>query len=290
MRVATYNVNSLPARLPRLVALLDEHRPDVVLVQETKCAPEAFPHRELAEVGYLAADHSGGRWAGVAVLGRAALGVDDVSIGLPGEPDPDQARWVEATVGGVRFVSTYVPNGQRVGTPTFVAKLQFLDAMADRARRLAADGPTVMGGDLNVCPTDLDVWDPVQLHGGTHATDDERSRLTAIVDTGFVDTFRHHRPDEPGYTWWDYRAGHFHKGYGLRIDLVLATERLARGITAATVDREYRKPTKVRESKPSDHAPLLVDLDAELTPGPSATDDPVAAVADRAGAEQLGLL
>lgn len=290
MRVVTYNVNSLTARLPRVLALLEAHRPDVVLLQETKCAPEQFPHAELADAGYLAADHSGGRWAGVAVLGRAALGVDDVVVGLPGEPDVDQARWVEATVGGIRAVSTYVPNGQRVGAPQFRAKLVFLEAMAERAAALADAGPALIGGDVNVCPADLDAWDPDQLHGGTHATDDERSRLAAVVDAGYVDAFRDVHADEPGYTWWDYRAGHFHKGFGLRIDLVLASRGLP--VTAARVDREFRKPSRVPDSKPSDHAPLLVDVDHRPNPGASATEDPAAAVADRvpAGGEQLGLL
>jgi exodeoxyribonuclease III len=259
MRVATYNVNSLGARLPRLLALLEAHDPDVVLLQETKAAPEQVPHAALGAAGYVVADHSAGRWAGVAVLARASLGVADVVRGLPGEPDPAEARWVEATVGGVRIASVYVPNGQRVGAPQFAAKLVFLEAMAERAAALAATGPTLIGGDVNVCPTDLDVWDPAQLHGGTHATPEERGRLAAVVDRGYVDAFRAVQPHEPGFTWWDYRAGHFHKGYGLRIDLLLATRDLS--VRTATVDRGFRKPSRVPESKPSDHAPLVVDLD-----------------------------
>lgn len=288
MRVVTYNVNSLSARLSRVIAMLGIHRPDVALLQETKTSAAAFPHRELAEAGYLAADHSGGRWAGVAVLGRADLGVEALSTGLPGEVDPDQARWVEARVGDITAVSAYVPNGQRVGTEPFAAKLAFLEAMADRTAALAEIGPTVIGGDVNVCPSDLDVWDPTALHGGTHATPEERSRLAAVVETGFVDAFRALHPDEPGYTWWDYRAGHFHKGFGLRIDLLLAST----GLTplAAVVDRDLRKPSTVPDSKPSDHTVLVVDLDHDLQPGPGATDDPVGAVAGRGGTEQLGLL
>jgi exodeoxyribonuclease III len=291
MRIATYNVNSLGPRLPRLLALLDEFDPDVVLLQETKSTPAAFPHAELAAAGYLAADHSAGQWAGVAVLGRASLGVDDVVRGLAGEPDPAQARWVEATVGGVRAVSVYVPNGQRVGAPQFAAKLVFLEAMAARAAELVAAGPSVIGGDVNVCPADLDACDPAQLHGGTHATPEERDRLAAVLATGYVDAWRSLEPEAPGFTWWDYRAGHFHKGFGLRIDLVMVGGGPA--ATAAQVPREFRKPTRVPESKPSDHAPLLVDLDVVPVPGPSATDDPAAAVdaaAAAAGGEQLGLL
>lgn len=291
MRVVTYNVNSIGPRLPRLRTLLAEHRPDVVLLQETKSAPEAFPRRELAEDGYLVGDHSGGRWAGVAILARSHLGVDDVTTGLPGEPDPDQARWVEADVGGIRFVSVYVPNGQQVGSRPFTEKLAFLEVMAARAAELVERGPVVIGGDMNVCRTDLDVWDAEALHGGTHATDEERSRFEDIIDAGYTDVFRSLNPEDPGFSWWDYRAGHFHKGYGLRIDLLLAAGEPAERARAAWIERDYRKPTKVRESKPSDHAPLLVDFDLTPTPGPSATDDALATLpAEPTEPAQLDLL
>lgn len=259
MRFVTYNVNSLKARLPRLQALIDEHDPDVLCLQETKAAPEAFPHLELRALGYESADHSGGRWAGVAVLAKAELGMSDVTVGLEGEPDPEEARWVEATVGGVRVVSVYVPNGRAVGTETFEAKLRFLEAMADRAAELA-DRPTFIAGDMNVCPTDRDVWNPAHVHGSTHITPAERSRLQGVLERGFVDVFRSLEPEEPGFTWWDYRAGHFHKGFGLRIDLALLSTKLAGGLSGARVDREFRKPTRVPESKPSDHAPLIVEV------------------------------
>ncbi len=257
MLVLTYNVNSITARLPRLLALLERHRPDAALLQETKVAPNTFPHLPLMAAGYTAADHSGGRWAGVAVLAREGHPVEDVTLGLPGEPDPSQARWVEATVAGIRLASAYVPNGRSLDSPEFAAKLTFLDAMARRAAALSGDD-AVIAGDLNVCPTDLDVWDVTQVHGATHITHDERSRLQAVLDTGFVDTFRTRHPEEPGFTWWDYRAGHFPKGYGLRIDLAMASEALAARLDDAWVDRDYRKPSTVPESKPSDHAPLLV--------------------------------
>lgn len=259
MRFVTYNVNSMSTRLSRVIALLDEHKPDVAFLQETKCAPDAFPHDALQEAGYVAADHSGGRWAGVAVLARAEHGIGDVARGLPGEPDADEARWVEATVGDVRVVSTYVPNGRSLDSPAFTAKLAFLDALRDRAAELA--GPAVIAGDFNVCPTDLDVWNLAKVHGATHVTSDERARLQAALDTGYVDAFRHLHPDQTGFTWWDYRAGHFHKGYGLRIDLMLVSTDLADGLVAGQVDRAYRKPTKVPGTKPSDHAPLLIDID-----------------------------
>lgn len=260
MRLVTYNVNSLGTRLQRLHVLLDEHKPDVVCLQETKCSPDGFPHRQLQEAGYVAADYSVGRWGGVAVLARADHGVSDVTRGLPGEPATAEARWVEATVDGLRVVSTYVPNGRAVGSPAFVAKLAFLEAMRGRAAELAA-GPAVIAGDMNVCPTDLDVWDVAEVHGATHITADERSRLQAVRETGFVDAFRHLHPDDTGFTWRDYRAGHFHKGYGLRIDHVLVSTSLVSRLRAGRVDRAYRKPKKVPGTKPSDHAPLLIDLD-----------------------------
>lgn len=259
MRLITYNVNSISTRLERVIALLDEHKPDVVCLQETKCAPDAFPHLAFEQAGYVAVDHSAGRWAGVAVAARSDLGVADRTVGLPGEAAPDEARWVEATVGGVRVVSTYVPNGQALDSPAFAQKLTFLEAMRDRAEQLAG-APAVIAGDLNVCPADLDVWDVTAVHGATHITDDERRRLRAVLDTGYVDAFRHLHPDEPGFTWWDYRAGHFHKGYGLRIDLALVSSHLAPHLVGSEVRRAYRKPTKVPGTKPSDHAPLVVDL------------------------------
>lgn len=259
VRLVSYNVNSIGARLPRLLALIERLQPDVLCLQETKCEPKKFPHLPLAGAGYVAADHSGGRWAGVAVLARKDLGIEDVRLGLPGEAAPEEARWVEATVDGIRLVSTYVPNGQALDTEPFAQKLAFLEAMAKRSKTLAA-GPAIIAGDMNVCPSDLDVWNPAAVHGATHITEDERGRLKAVLETGFVDTFRRLHPEEPGFTWWDYRAGHFHKGYGLRIDLVLASGPLAENLEAAEVNRAFRKPTTVPESKPSDHAPLVVDF------------------------------
>lgn len=241
------------------MAFLDEHTPDVLLIQETKLAAPAFPHLPLQAAGYVAIDHSGGRWEGVAILAREERSVADVVTGLPGEPDPLQARWVEATIDDIRFASVYVPNGRALGTAPFEEKLRFLERMAERSAALGERA--VLGGDMNVCPTDLDVWSPAQVHGGTHVTADERSRLQAVFDAGFVDAFRHLHPDDPGFSWWDYRAGHFHKGFGLRIDLLVVSDSLARGLTSARVERDYRKPTKVPGTKPSDHAPVIVDFE-----------------------------
>ncbi|NNF63318.1 MAG: exodeoxyribonuclease III [Acidimicrobiia bacterium] len=263
MRVITYNVNSLRARLPRLMVLLEEHRPDVVCLQETKSTTEQFPHDALEAAGYAAVDHSGGRWEGVAVLARQELPVTGTVLGLEGEAQPDQARWIEAIVSGVRVVSVYVPNGQAIGSAAFLDKLAFLDAMSDRAAALAHE-PVIICGDMNVCPSDLDVWSVPDIHGGTHITPEERERLAKVVDRGYVDAYRSMYPDEPGFTWWDYRAGHFHKGFGLRIDHALLSPGFSTEVERVWVDRSFRKPSKVREAKPSDHAPLVIDLTYEL--------------------------
>ena len=256
MKVVTWNVNSLRARLPRVLEFLERHQPDVACLQETKVERDAFPHDELRAAGYDAVHHSAGRWAGVALLAREGLAVDDVLCGLPGEPTVVEARWVEATVAGMRVASVYVPNGRSVGSDSFVAKLGFLDALAAHAAGLA-DGPTIVAGDFNVCPTDLDVYDPAAFVDETHVTPEERARLAAVLDHGLVDAFRTLHPDEPGFTWWDYRAGHFHKGLGLRIDLALVSDALAPRVRECGIDRNFRKGPK-----PSDHAPLLLELDA----------------------------
>lgn len=258
MRLVTWNVNSLRARLPRVLEFLGEHRPDVLLLQETKCEAAAFPHAELAEAGYVAADHSGGRWAGVAVVARRELGVAEIAHGLPGEVVEDEARWIEATVGGeLRVASVYVPNGREPDSEWYAQKLTFLEAMARRAAELraAADAPElVVAGDMNVAPADVDVYDPALFHGATHTSAPERDALQGVVAAGLVDAFRRVHPDEVGYTWWDYRQGHFHRGLGMRIDLILATPAIADRLTRVGIERDYRKG-----SKPSDHVPLVAD-------------------------------
>ncbi|GGI03735.1 exodeoxyribonuclease III [Egicoccus halophilus] len=258
MRLVTWNVNSLKARLPRVLELLDEHDPDVVCLQETKCAAEAFPHREFGMAGYTAVDHSAGRWNGVALLVRQDLEIDEVVHGLPGEPDEAEARWVEARVGGVSVVSTYVVNGRSPDHPMFAAKLHFFEAMRDRTRTLVAAGPTVVAGDLNVTRDDRDLWDPGAWAGSTHVTPEERAHLEAILALGLVDAWRQVAPDEVGYTWWDYRMGAFHRGMGMRLDYALVSEHL--GVRTVRVDRSYRKNNRAGD-KPSDHAPVLVELD-----------------------------
>ena len=254
MKVVTWNVNSLKQRMPRVLEFLALHEPDVLCLQETKSPADAFPDDELAEAGYVGVHHSGGRWAGVAILGKTDAPPQDPVAGLPGEVPQDESRWIEATVGGVRIASVYVPNGRSLDSPTFPEKLAFLDAMRDRAEQLAGS-PLIITGDMNVAPADLDVYDPAAFVGGTHVTDDERGRLEAIQRTGLVDAYRHLHPDEVGYTWWDYRAGHFHKKLGLRIDLVLASTDLVERLVECGIDRNFRKG-----SKPSDHAPLLAEF------------------------------
>jgi exodeoxyribonuclease-3 len=255
MRLVTWNVNSLKVRLPRVLELLDEHAPDVVCLQETKCEAAAFPHDAVAAAGYRAADHSGGRWAGVAILAREGLTLEEPSSGLPGEPAQDEARWIEATVGGVHVVSTYVPNGRELDSEWYAAKLVFLAAAAERVGELAKTAPLVVAGDMNVAPADLDVYDPAAFVGSTHTSQPERAALQALCDAGpLVDPFRQLHPDEPGFTWWDYRAGNFHKGLGLRIDLALTSPGIAERVTRCGIERPYRKGLK-----PSDHAPLVVE-------------------------------
>ncbi len=278
MLFVTWNVNSLRARLPRVLELLELHAPDVVCLQETKCSVDQFPEAALAEAGYAAVHHSAGQWAGVALLARrdllgggapaGASPLSDPVLGLPGEAAPEEARWVEATVAGVRFISTYVPNGRSLDSPEFPRKLVFLEAAARRAAALVGTerpldtaglgpfGGLVIAGDMNIAPADADVYDPGLFADSTHVTSEERSRLAAIEAAGeLVDAYRARHPDTPQFTWWDYRAGNFHKGLGLRIDLALVSGTLAPRVAECGIDRNFRKGTK-----PSDHAPLLVRL------------------------------
>jgi exodeoxyribonuclease III len=256
MKLVTWNVNSLAARMPRVLEFLEKFEPDVALLQETKCADDAFPDDDLRAAGYHAVHHSAGRWAGVAILARSEPA--NVSAGLPGELRADEARWIEADVDGLRVASVYVTNGRAVGSEWFDEKLAFLDAMAQRAEQLRDGPPLVVGGDFNVTRADRDVYDPVAFEGETHVTPQERSRLEAIIERGgLVDAFRELHPDEVQYTWWDYRQGHFHKNLGLRIDYALVASSLAGGLRECGMVRDFRKgkPT------PSDHAPLLVELE-----------------------------
>ena len=255
MKFVTWNVNSLRMRMPRVLEFLKKHAPDVVCLQETKVTPIQFPHAEFEAEGYRAADFSGGRWAGVAVLTRDPLTPSGVVKNLPeGESIDPEARWIEVDVGGIRTVSVYVINGRTPDDPMYTSKMTFLEHMESRLGELVSK-PLVVMGDFNIAPSDLDVWDPQAFEGATHVTPQERARLQAILDRGMVDAYRHLESKEPGFTWWDYRQGHFHRGRGMRIDLALVSQDLAPRITSCGIDRNFRKGPK-----PSDHAPLLLEL------------------------------
>jgi exodeoxyribonuclease-3 len=260
VRVVTWNVNSLKMRMPRVLEFIELHAPDVLCLQETKAAADAFPEIELAAVGYRAVHRSGGRWAGVALLARAGLELEHPVLALEGDAEQgaEEARWCEATVAGIRIASVYVPNGRSVDSPEFPRKLAFLDAMAARVRELRGSSAAgvIVAGDMNIAPADADVYDPAGFAGSTHVTAAERDRLRAILQEGMVDAYRSLHPEQVQYTWWDYRAGHFHKGLGLRIDLALVSAgELAGSLRSCGIDRDFRKG-----HKPSDHAPLLVDI------------------------------
>jgi exodeoxyribonuclease III len=258
MRIATWNVNSVKQRLPRLLPWLDERKPDVVCLQETKLADDAFTELlggALEERGYEVALHGEPSWNGVAILSRA--GLDDVVRGIEGGPGfPHQeARAVSATCGGVRIVSVYVPNGRVPDSEHYAYKLEWLTALG----RMVAAGPeaTVVCGDMNIAPTDEDVFDPDAYVGQTHVTPPERDALAELqASRGLRDVVRDRWPNERVFTYWDYRAGMFHQDLGMRIDLVLAGAPVADRVKAAWIDRQARKG-----SGPSDHAPVIVDLD-----------------------------
>ncbi|GAA0477155.1 exodeoxyribonuclease III [Paractinoplanes deccanensis] len=255
MRFATWNVNSVKARLPRLLEWLDTTKPDVLCLQETKVAADGFPSDEVAELGYRTAAYGQGRWNGVALLSR--VGLEDVQHGFPGEPGyPEpEARAIGALCDGIRFVSVYVPNGRTPEDPHYAYKLRWLAALRDALVPQVAAGPLVVAGDFNVAPTDADVWDPAVFRGSTHVTPPEREALAAIRDVGLRDVIGRPLKGDHPFTYWDYRAGMFHQNKGMRIDLVYATPAIAGRVTDAVVDREARKG-----KGPSDHAPIVVDL------------------------------
>jgi exodeoxyribonuclease-3 len=257
VRIATWNVNSVKQRVPRLLPWLDERLPDVVCLQETKLADEVFIDllgEKLSRRGYEIAVHGEATWNGVAILSR--VGLDDVVAGIdgaPGFPGPE-SRAISATCGGVRVVSVYVPNGRIPGSEHYEYKLAWLAAL----RALVAQRPeaTIVCGDMNIAPTDDDVFDPDAYVGETHVTPAEREALAELQSLGLRDVVRDRWPGERIFTYWDYRAGMFHQDLGMRIDLVLASEPVADRVRAAWVDRQARKG-----SGPSDHAPVIVDLD-----------------------------
>lgn len=292
MRIATWNVNSLNARLQKVLWWLERVKPDVLLMQETKLADDAVPTLSFRQAGYALAHHGQGRWNGVAIASRC--GLDDVVTNFgnplrqPAAVDADagdvnevdsltEARMIATVCGGVRVVSLYAPNGREVGSPAFVAKLSWFDRLASwLAESNTPEDPLVLGGDYNVAPEDIDVWDARKAHGGTHVSAAERQAFERLCRWGLVDAYRQHHPEADRYTWWDYRAGHFHKNRGMRIDHLLVTKPVSERTVSAEIDREARKG----QPTPSDHAPLVLDLDEPghaFDPGWASADARIAA-------------
>jgi exodeoxyribonuclease III len=256
MRIATWNVNSLAARMPRVIDWLGSNRPDVLCLQETKISDAAFAREEFAALGYEVATHGAGQWNGVALV--SSVGMDDVSRGFAGEPGfPEvEARAVAATCGGVRVWSLYVPNGRALNSPHLTYKLEWLAALRGALESdLASGRPTAVCGDFNIAPGDDDVWDPAAFVDSTHVSPPERAALTRLIDLGLHDVRPRAIKGAP-FTYWDYRAGNFHKGMGMRIDLVLLGNGLASRLKDAYIDRDARKG-----KLPSDHAPVVVDVE-----------------------------
>lgn len=294
MRIATWNVNSLKARQEAVEKWLVRAEPDVVLLQETKLSDADAPVMPFRMLGYELAHHGEGRWNGVAILSR--VGIEDVVTNFGDGPvrdstagaavavaeddfDPfDEARMIAAVCGGVRVASLYAPNGRVVGSPFYEGKLRWfarLRRWLDEA--CSPSEALVLGGDYNVTPADLDVWDAVAAHGGTHVSAPEREAVAALRDWGLVDLYRALVPDGGRFSWWDYRAGMFHRNEGMRIDLLYATAPVAARVVGAEIDREARKgpPT------PSDHAPVVVDLDEPGRPFDAGWSGALARIAAR---------
>jgi exodeoxyribonuclease III len=269
MRIATWNVNSLRARLDKVSWWIDRAQPDVLLLQETKLSDAEAPFEELARLGYQLAHHGEGRWNGVAIASRVGLSdvVANFGDALRPSATPDvgddeplaEARMISARCADVRVVSVYAPNGRSVGSPFYQAKLVWFERLVRWCREACAPTDALaIGGDFNVAPTDKDVWDARECHGGTHVSTPEREAVNQLVSWGLFDAYRLRHPETQRYTWWDYRAGCFYKNMGMRIDHFFVSAPVAERLVWAEIDREARKgkPT------PSDHAPLVIDLDA----------------------------
>jgi exodeoxyribonuclease III len=268
MRIATWNVNSLKARLEKVTWWLERARPDVLLMQETKLADAEAPVEVFRKAGYALSHHGEGRWNGVAIA--SLRGIEDVTtnFGEPlrparttdeGDDEPfAEARMISAVCGGIRLVCLYAPNGRVVGSPFYEAKLAWFERLSRWLETvLNPREPVVLGGDLNVAPADIDVWDPLACHGGTHVSPPERQAFARLIDWGLLDVYRRQHPEGGRYSWWDYRAGNFHKNFGMRIDHLLVSAPLAGRAVWSEIDREARKGKPI----PSDHAPLVIDID-----------------------------
>ncbi len=258
MRLATWNVNSLGARLPLVLEWMAANEPDILCLQETKLADDAFPAATFADLGYESVHHGDGRWNGVAVLSR--VGLERPSCGMGDAYDVHGCRLLAATCAGIRVHSVYVPNGRSVGSEHYLTKLDWLARLREYLAEQYDPGDAVaMCGDFNVAPTDDDVWDPAQFVGSTHVSEPERAALGAILDWGLEDAFRRFHPGGHVFTWWDYRAGSFHKGQGMRIDLVLLSKSLSGRCRSVEVDRDARKKSPAG-NKPSDHTVVVAEL------------------------------
>lgn len=263
MRIATWNVNSLKARLPRVEEWLGYADCDVLALQETKLGDNAFPAMVFHGLGYESVHFGQGQWNGVAILSRVGLDAVQRGFAAPqGDVDEysaaimDEARVLSATCAGLRVTSVYVPNGRSLDDPHYQAKLAWLDRLcADHRPDGVARRPSVIMGDFNIAPDDRDVWSMKGFAESTHVTAAERARLQELAGAGFGDAFRQLYPDDRLYTYWDYRAGDFHQHRGMRIDLVLATQPVLDRVQWAIVDRNARKG-----KLPSDHAPVVVDV------------------------------
>ena len=283
MRIATWNVNSLKARQEAVDRWLERAAPDILLLQETKLTDGDAPVMTFAMAGYQLIHHGEGRWNGVAIAARDGLAASDVVTNFGDGPvrdsgpggagaevaseddfNPfDEARMLAATVDGMRVVSLYAPNGRIVGSPFYAGKLAWFERLARWIRDTGAtSGPLVIGGDLNIAPTDKDVWDAAAVHGGTHVSEPEREAFRAVLATGLEDGYRKVHDEAGRFSWWDYRAGMFHKNNGMRIDHLLVSPPVAARIVGAEIDRDARKGPPI----PSDHAPLLIDLDVPGRP------------------------
>jgi exodeoxyribonuclease-3 len=296
MRIATWNVNSLKARMERVMGWLERAEPDVLLMQETKLADDDAPLLPFRMRGYELVHHGEGRWNGVAIASRLPVVAGSVMTNFGDGPvrdssagattsfteedfNPfDEARMVSAIVEGIRFVSLYAPNGREVGSPFYTGKLAWFERLSGWLADAAAAGvPLVVGGDLNVAPTPIDVWDESAVHGGTHVSEPERHAFAELLACGLVDAYRSKRPEPGRFSWWDYRAGNFHKNMGMRIDHLLVSAPLAERVLWAEIDREARKGVPV----PSDHAPLLIDIDSPGAPLDAGWDDALKRIAAR---------
>lgn len=256
MRVATWNINGIRARLDFIRHWLDHRKPDVVALQELKTSDDDFPYLDVKSTGYHAACYCEKGWNGVAFFSRERP--ETVHQGLSGEQESG-ARLIDVKVHGLRFINVYCPNGKHIEHSDFPLKLRWFDSLASYlADRCQPDEALILGGDFNICPTPLDSWNEEELKGKIFHTKEERSRFDQLLKWGLIDLFRAQHPDLKAFSWWDYRAGAFHRNHGLRIDFLLATRPLAERLERVEIDREYRK--KKNGLTASDHAPVWADL------------------------------